>query len=504
MPTTFENILVDQSGTLWVVDDPTNSNNGNLWKYVGGTWTEVISAKNARHISAVAVDPANSSHVFAADYHGYISYSTNAGRSFGIAAKMTEISAANPWMATANDSSIAVAALAFDPTQSSVLYAAGGTGVWSTTPPTSGSVVTWDGSPTVGIENLVATIGVSPPGGPMMLAAWDRALWLINNPGSPQSNYLPFYNPSGFIDPGWSVSYNISSPTTLYVLDQSRGLAYSTGNGAVGSWRVPSSLPSAFPQTGLGGNFVAYSDTSAVWVMGGAPGGPYCLIGGSITSSPVWSRCTFNNGTTVDGGGWIENYRLTKWTIAVDTMAAHTYCLYNDGSGTNKAGFYESTDGRAFFLQAATGSVEGGNQFSLFAVPGQRGHFFAASAPNVHGRLPDANIHLWRTANGCGGRWSKVANVESVFGFGFGKAGPGGDGYPALYCACWVNKGRGYTYGIWRADNIDGPSPTWTQVGDGFPNGNFDWIKFVTGDMNVYGRVYIGFDGSGFAYRDLD
>ena len=71
--------------------------------------------------------------------------------------------------------------------------------------------------------------------------------------------------------------------------------------------------------------------------------------------------------------------------------------------------------------------------------------------------------------------------------------------------------------GTWRAVNIDTGSPTWTNIDaatatPGFPLGNWDWIKFVQGDMNIPGRVYVGFAGSGWAFgqfnyllgRDLD
>jgi uncharacterized protein (DUF2141 family) len=50
-------------------------------------------------------------------------------------------------------------------------------------------------------------------------------------------------------------------------------------------------------------------------------------------------------------------------------------------------------------------------------------------------------------------------------------------------------------WGIWQSDD---QGQSWTQVGDR-PLGSLDEIKAVEGDKNVYGTVYVGFAGSGYA-----
>lgn len=55
-------------------------------------------------------------------------------------------------------------------------------------------------------------------------------------------------------------------------------------------------------------------------------------------------------------------------------------------------------------------------------------------------------------------------------------------------------------YGIFRSDD---EGQTWKQIGK-FPLNSIDFVKSVSGDMNIYGRVYVGFSGSGFAYADTN
>jgi hypothetical protein len=57
-----------------------------------------------------------------------------------------------------------------------------------------------------------------------------------------------------------------------------------------------------------------------------------------------------------------------------------------------------------------------------------------------------------------------------------------------------------YLYGVWRS--ITGPatpSMTWTQL-DAWPRGSTDTVTSINGDLTIYGRIFIGFSGSGSIY----
>ena len=73
---------------------------------------------------------------------------------------------------------------------------------------------------------------------------------------------------------------------------------------------------------------------------------------------------------------------------------------------------------------------------------------------------------------------------------GFGDELPAG--YPRLFIAGYVSG----TFGIWRSDDN---GTTWSQIG-GFPNGNYDFIADIDGAKDGSGLVYLGFQGSGYAY----
>lgn len=81
--------------------------------------------------------------------------------------------------------------------------------------------------------------------------------------------------------------------------------------------------------------------------------------------------------------------------------------------------------------------------------------------------------------------------MREVHAFGYGKAAAGAT-YPAIYLAGYVNN----VYGIYRSDDN---AASWVRIGV-FPAGSLDGISTVAGDPDVYGKVYVGFGGSGYVY----
>ena len=61
-----------------------------------------------------------------------------------------------------------------------------------------------------------------------------------------------------------------------------------------------------------------------------------------------------------------------------------------------------------------------------------------------------------------------------------------------MYMVGWVNQ---YLYGVWQSIN---DAQSWIQIGT-WPDGTLDKITTITGDPNVFGKVYVGFSGSGYA-----
>jgi hypothetical protein len=189
---------------------------------------------------------------------------------------------------------------------------------------------------------------------------------------------------------------------------------------------------------------------------------------------------------TTGATGWGWAYYLRRHIVAADRVTVETFYLYN-----YLTGLYRSTDGGASWTLAHRGQIApfSGYNAKLYSVPGQAGHLFFTSGPqgSPGDKHPVANPFM-RSTDG-GSRWTAVSKVREVRAFGFGKALAS---YPAIFIAGWVNG----IYGIWQSDDN---AQSWIQIGD-FPVGNLDNVTAVEGDMNVYGTVYVGFAGSGYAY----
>jgi hypothetical protein len=184
-------------------------------------------------------------------------------------------------------------------------------------------------------------------------------------------------------------------------------------------------------------------------------------------------------------------YYLGRTTITADRVLANTFYLYDQPTGV-----YKTSDGGATWTKMYSGSVADWAywQAKIEAVPGSAGELYFTSGPQgsltatgLPGLIP------FKHSTDGGKTWQTVAGVEvSTFGFG-APATPGG---PATVVIVGNVNGK---FGIWYSDDA---SKTWTQIGD-HPMGSLDGIRTISGDMDNYGMVYVGFGGSGFAYYDF-
>jgi len=171
-------------------------------------------------------------------------------------------------------------------------------------------------------------------------------------------------------------------------------------------------------------------------------------------------------------------------------VAERTFYGYNDLKG-----LYRSTDGGATWKLVHSGEIAPWSGFNaeLQSVPDHAGHLFftSGSQGGAQDHHPAPNSFM-RSVDG-GATWTAVPEVLEVRAFGFGKALTN---YPAIFIVGWV---RG-VYGIWRSDDN---ARSWVQVGD-YPLGNLANVTTIDGDKTVYGTVYVGLSGDGYAYGSLD
>ena len=182
---------------------------------------------------------------------------------------------------------------------------------------------------------------------------------------------------------------------------------------------------------------------------------------------------------------------LPRRTLAADRVLPGTFYLYHSGNPTNPclAGLWRTRDGGRTWRMAYRGAIAPDSQHAakLRSVPGKARHLFFTTA--VH---EGVDTRLRRSVDG-GGNWSIVEWVDHVDDIAFGKPARKGS-YPTIFLSGRV-KGR---YGIWRSTD---EAASWRMVAD-FPLGRLDRVNVMEADRDVFGRVYIGFTGSGWVYGE--
>lgn len=471
-PTTARRMKVGPDGKLWITD---NSGTGqNIWRYASSTWTKV-GPSFGDGFGAIAIDPNNGNKISAVSFSGGLTHSTDAGATWSEVYGSAGLRVATdiPWLAWCNEDYFSNGDCAIDPLNGTKLWSANGIGVWSTTIRYDGGQPTWT-SQTLGNDELIVDQIIKPPSGGIVIACQDRAFFKLDG-----VNYPTTHGPDrdASIRHGWSVDYAGNNPAFIVGIangGSSDKSAYSSDGGA--TWtpfasNAPANAPGAF-----GGTIAASTTTNFVWFPSNN-GRPYYTTNGGTS----WALCSFPAEIATTGElGWSFSFYQNRKVVAADKTLTGVFYAYN-----YKQGLYKSTDSGANWTNVtgvlnAFATAAGGQ---LKAVPGQTGHLFyswGVSSPNPY------NQSIRRSTNG-GVTWSLVDGFEENWCHGFGKNAPS-QTYPAVYVAGV----RGGVKGIWRSDDN---CSTWVETGSDYQT--LDVIRDLAGDMDTYGKVYVGLGGSG-------
>lgn len=449
---------------------------GALWKYSGGSWQKVI----AEGVHAIAVDPFNPTHIVVTNGGGDIRESFTTGSSWNEWNQNKQLESGNdvPWL---EDSGryLSSGGLVFDPLVPNKLWQSAGVGVWSTSIPqnmTWGMAVTWN-SHSMGIEQLVANEVIAPAGGSPIFASWDRPFFEMSDVNSYATRYS-----GGAFSMGWSVDYASSSPNFIVGISDWFGVEQSGFSSDGGkTWQRFAGLPTWANDT-VGGSIAASTPQNFIWVATGNQPPAYTLDGGK-----TWTN--INIPGISDWGSLHQSLYLDKTAVTADRVQPNTFYLYDVNTGV-----YRTTDGGVNWTRVYDRAVADWSYWhsKIEAVPGSAGELYFTSGPQhgptqIPGMLP-----LMHSKDG-GASWQVVQGVEAVtFGYGAAKD-PGG---PATV---YVHGSVNGVFGIWYS--ADG-SKTWTQIGER-PMGSLDVIRTISGDMDKFGVVYVGFGGSGYSYLDF-
>lgn len=483
-------------GSLWAVSNTARA----IYRLKDGHWLDLVAKGMlaAKPYVGVAVDP-RSGRIVVVDDGGDAFLSTDAGGSWqhlGHSARPGEHEP--PWLRVNNISYFATGSIAFDPVVKDRLWAMTGTGPYHADCLGHCGTLAWV-SAVRGIEELVTSDVAQPPGRAPLFAALDFGIHLKEDLNAFSTGYGPAervliaaqqvaWTPA---DTSFLVTNASDTRTFCCSGDGNAVMAgYSTDGGH--NWTKFASLPQppgtraddpwrmAFGTIAV----AAHSMDNIVWVPG-YDRAPYYTLDRGLT----WQRVVFAGEKLPDTGSypiiWIQ-----RKTLAADRVARGTFYFYHGGSAGNAGlkGIWRTQDGGRHWAQLTHGELAPVSQFGakLRAVDGHAGHlFFTAAQPG-----PDARLR--RSTDG-GRSWQTVDAVTQADDIAFGKAAPGAD-YPAIYVSGQVNR----VYGLWRSvDN----ARSWHRLA-GFPLGRLDQVVVMEADKSVFGRVYLGYMGSGWVYGE--
>ncbi|NJC04500.1 hypothetical protein GGQ97_000293 [Sphingomonas kaistensis] len=476
-PSTIDTAVISPDGSYYA----TGLTDGTIWKYSNGTW-KALGTDSNNGIHSIAIDPFDPSHLIIGTPGGTLQESRDGGATWSGWSWYSKLESSSdvPWLES-TDKYMGSGGIVFDPLVPGKLWQAAGVGVWQTDIPSKmvwTDTVIWN-SHSSGIEQLVANDIIAPAGGDLVLGSWDRAFINMDDPDTYATSYS-----GGDFSMGWSLDYASSDPNFVVGISDWWGRensGYSTDGGK--TWQKFAGLPSWAMDT-IGGSIAASTATNFIWVSAGNKTPAYTLDGGK-----TWTNISLPG---VTGFSDLHSaYYLARTTITADRVQPNTFYLYDAGSGV-----YRTTDGGVNWSKVYSGEISNFSQWNakIEAVPGSKGELYFTSGPLGSGGInaPDGVPFMHSTDGGA--TWKALDSVKAIT---FGYGAPATAGGPAtVYVAGFVNGEYGIFYSTDSANS-------WTKIGER-PMGSLDAIKTISGDMDQFGLVYVGFTGSGYAYLDIN
>jgi photosystem II stability/assembly factor-like uncharacterized protein len=461
---------------------PNGMTDGSVWKYDTrtGAWANITPRQPGADgnppfgYSGLAVDPSHPGTVMVATNDRWfpvdtIYRSTDGGASWAdIGANARLDIAASPYLAWGGTPKFGwwIASIAIDPfNPAHAIYGTGATvfGTGNLTAADRGQPTAWSSAAAAGIEETAVQDLLAPAAGPCRLVS------AVGDLGGFCHTALTASPASGMIAPilgtGTSLAEAGAAPLDIAMVGWSGG-DFSADGGA--TWSAMT-LPPGVPY-GAGAVALSADASSLVWTPENQSYAPE-------PDTPFRSTDRGKTWTAVSG--------LPAGVMAVaDPVSPEVCYAFDPSSGT----LYASGDGGASFtaettgLPAGTGAEQTGSLPQLHAVPGRGGDLWLTGGDGL----------LYHSTDG-GKAFAPDATVDTVATLGFGKAAPGAR-YPAIYLAGVV----GGVQGIFRS--TDGGAH-WARINAGAQQ--WGWTgQAITGDPDVFGRVYLATNGRGIQYGD--
>lgn len=287
----------------------------------------------------------------------------------------------------------------------------------------------------------------------------------LNRPDPLGSHANPHFGNTNGVSGAWLKQELIVRVGTLFGHQPgARPISYSEDGGR--NWTMCASLPTEKARNG----HIAVSADGSSWVW--TPDLSDAFL--TRDRGTTWQPCL----------GLPKNIRVIadkqnpQRFYAIDAVAE---ILYNseDGGATFHADTVKLTVKRTRRAPSAQPAHRGdprGGQDRIYSTPGREKDLWIAAYDGLyHSTAQD------------GFDFRALDKVRTLYAFGFGKAKPGSD-YPALYIIGVVNG----QYGFFRSDDA---AASWVRINDDAHQ--YGLVLHICGDMQEYGRVYIGTHGRG-------
>lgn len=466
---------------------PNGMTNGSVWKLDlrTGVWSDITpevpgAAGNPTFgYAGLAADPRHPGTVMVATNDRWfpidtIFRSTDGGQTWedvGANAKL-DISA-SPYLAWGATPKFGwwIASVAIDPFDSGhVIFGTGATvyGSGDVTAADQGGPTHWTSAAANGIEETAVQDLVAPSAGPC------RLISAVGDLGGFCHTSLDRSPVTGMISPilgtGTSVAEAGQSPLDVVLVGWSGGDFSADGGATWTAMKLPSGVV-------FGAGAVALSADGAAMI--------WTPENQSFAPEPATPMRSTDHGQT-----WTAVSGLPDGVMAVaDPVNPMTFYAFDPSTGT----LYTSADGGASFTATAatvtsaalpqgTGAEQTGSLPQLHTVPGRTGDLWLTGGDDL----------LYHSTDG-GATFAKVSSVAAVATLGFGKAAPGAS-YPAIYMTGIVAG----VQGVFRSTDAGN---TWTRINDDAHQ--WAWTgQTITGDPNIFGRVYLGTNGRGIVFGD--
>ena len=333
-PTAVGRAAIGIDGIYYAAEADTSK----LWRFASNTWSDISPGSNVN--AGIVVSHSAAGDVAVYNYNGSFNWTSNGNSGSpptwaGDGTDPLRVASDIPWLlqppsptAASGQDYLNVIDMVMDPVINHKIWAASGVGVWYTVSTSGQASFTAQSD---GIEQLVTTKIISPPGGKPVISFWDRAVFYIDNPTIYKSGYGPNY--TEVIEKGFSVDYATTDPAyvALFAVAQLTGgaeSAYSSDGGL--TWTQFANFPN------IVGGCIAVGDGGATTAK---------IVVSAADRGDVWT--TINNGTTawtrVDAptvfGNGARNAAVNNMTVtAVGPGSAENLRLTVTGIGTAQNG----------------------------------------------------------------------------------------------------------------------------------------------------------------------